>query len=308
MRKGSGIPTEDVTPQMETANFLENRRIKVKAIAGANRWGSVFEDDRPNDPFMYNGVKKSYDLPNKEGTLVKKNILDAYKKVATADYPDLITEQEFFERKLFLEPGELSIYNQKSRFWADFRVTVPKEGITLDLRDPMDMIKYKVLLANTNTIAPNWEARFSKASYEFVLVDESVVIEVEKEKGDLEDRASIEYLKIKDNMAKMSDILRLKGFKVPADTKLSFLQNEVRKLSKQDPKSFILLVTDPMLEYKVMLRNAVRVKALEMPRVGQYALPGGTLIGSEQETIKYLEDPENQNIKQRIINQIEAAK
>lgn len=298
--------TESVEPTY--VNFLENKKIRVKAITTPGKWASIFEDDRPNDPFMYNNVKKSYDLPNKAGTLTKKSVLDAYNKVQTRDYPDLVTEQEFFERKLFLVPGELSIYNQNSRFWADFRVTIPKEGTTLDLRDPMDMLKYKVLLANTNTIAPSWEARGAKGSYEFVLIDESIVVELEKERGDIEDKASIEYLKIKDNMSKLSDILRLKGFKVPADTKLNFLQNEVRKMSKENPKEFIMIVTDPMLEFKVMLRNAVRVKALEMPRAGQYALPGGQLIGSEQETIKYLEDPENQNIKLRIINQIEAAR
>ena len=41
--------------------FLENRKVRVKPIVVPGRWVSVFEDDRPNDPFMYNSSKRSYD-------------------------------------------------------------------------------------------------------------------------------------------------------------------------------------------------------------------------------------------------------
>ncbi len=288
--------------------FLENRKVRVKPIVVPGRWVSVFEDDRPNDPFMYNSSKRSYDLPNRQNTTQKVSILDAYEKVKTADYSDLITEQEFFERKLFKKPGELSIYNTESTFWKEFRVYVTREGVTLDLKDPIDMLKYKLLLANKNTIAPSWEERFNKGSYEFVLLDESVVMQTEKEQGELEDKANLEFLKIKDNIAKLADILRLRGFKVPDNSRPEFTVQEVRKIVKANPEQFLSTILDPLFESKVLLRNAMRARALEMPKPGVYALPGGVMIGSEREAITFIEDPENASIKQRIINQIEATK
>jgi hypothetical protein len=288
--------------------FLENRKVRIKPVIVPGRWSSIFEDERPNEAFMYPTSKRSYDLPNKAGTLQKVSVLDAYEKVKTPDYSDLITEQEFFERKLFKKPGELSIYNAESTFWRDFRVMMGREGLTLDLKDPIDMLKYKVLLANKNTIAPSWDDRFGKGSYEFAVIDESVVIQTEKEQGELEDRANFEFLKIKDNTAKLSDILRLRGFKVPENSRPEFIVQEVRKLVKATPSQFLTTVNDPMFESKVLLKNALRVRALEMPKPGVYALPGGILIGTEREAITYIEQPENATIKQRIINQIEVAK
>lgn len=311
---------EEKTPKKTTApvqavestpvkNFLEARKVSVKPIAREGKWASIFEDDRPNDPFMFDTAKKSYPLPNKAGTLQKVSVLDAYEKVATMQYPnELITEQEFFERQLFKKPGDLSVYNNESQFWKEFRVMIPKTGITLDLKDPIDMLKYKVLLACRNHIAPNWESRLMKAGYEFVIIDEGTKVSAEKEKGEVEDAATLEYLKIKDSAEKLKDVLRLQGFVTSENFRLDALQNEVRRFAKNTPKAFLDIIKDPLFEEKILIKNALKVKALETPKPGQYALPGGVILGSERETITYLNDPENFAIRQRIINQIENTK
>ena len=101
----------------------------------------------------------------------------AYKNVLTD------SEKAFLEHIMGMEPNALSIYNKHDNFWDDFRVRLTKTDTHLDLSVPTDYIKYKVLLANTDTIAESLEkfSTFPKATYKFVLISENDELEANKD-------------------------------------------------------------------------------------------------------------------------------
>ena len=119
-------------------NCLKNERILVRFVPK--------EDSNITNPkhILYGGMAegavKYYTVPILASTGTYKNIL-------TDD------EKAFLESYMGLEYNALSVYNKTNNFWANFTVRLTKHDNYLDLSDPNDYIKYKVLLANTDFIA-----------------------------------------------------------------------------------------------------------------------------------------------------------
>ena len=115
---------------------------------------------------------------------------------------DVLTKEEkaFLESYLGLEDNALSVYNVENNFWKKFKVTVRKDGDSLDLSDGMDYIRYKVLLANTDLIAPSMQALEDrpKSTYEFVLVKENERVGATKVKVDAKKALDATVAAIKD--------------------------------------------------------------------------------------------------------------
>ena len=73
----------------------------------------------------------------------------SYKNVLTDD------EKTYLEDILGLEVNGLSVYNKKDNYWDNYLIRLTKQDTILDLSLPEDYIKYKVLLANKETVAPS---------------------------------------------------------------------------------------------------------------------------------------------------------
>ena len=73
-----------------------------------------------------------------------------------------------------LEYNALSIYKKVDNYWENNMVRLTKQDNILDLSDPEQYIKYKILLANKNFIAPSLEilTDYPKATYQFVIIAE----------------------------------------------------------------------------------------------------------------------------------------
>ena len=69
---------------------------------------------------------------------------------STGSYKNILTKEEkdFLEDYLGLEFNALSIYKKVDNYWDNFSIRLTKQGITLNLLDPNDYIKYKVLRAD----------------------------------------------------------------------------------------------------------------------------------------------------------------
>ena len=96
-----------------------------------------------------------------------------YKNILTND------EKDFLEEALGLDNNALSVYKTENNYWDNYHVLIPdvKEGLHLDLSNPEDYIKYKVLLANNDIVAPSVKERMERfqATYQFEMVRESEV-------------------------------------------------------------------------------------------------------------------------------------
>lgn len=279
--------------KVASASILVKKLIKVIPINRGNSWLHKGHDGE----FLYTGCKYSYCLPYdlKRGKL--KNILSE-------------EEQEFFEKKLFYKPGDLSIYKKEDNFWHKFRIDIDKNGITLDLNDPIDNLRYRVLQA-CPSIAPSWDRKFASGEYKFALVDSDVEVEDRVKSKDKKKKAYKFLGSIENNTDKMYDFLRVFGRKPAKNSSKDFLQSEIDKLI-EDPNSLEILVSlidDKNYEIKIFVENALSARALVKSGKTSYSLPGGDIIGNTlTDTIEYLQEPKNQDIYLKIQSQIESAK
>lgn len=225
-------------------NCLKNERILVRFVPK--------EDSNITNPkhILYGGMAegavKYYTVPILASTGTYKNIL-------TDD------EKAFLKSYMGLEYNALSVYNKTNNFWANFTVRLTKHDNYLDLSDPNDYIKYKVLLANTDFIADSLKTLndHPKATYQFVMIKEGESEKREEEKMSVTMKCYKEYGKIEDDNDTLRCIIELIDNRpIAKNTKSEFLKSRINSLIQADPKLFYNIITDEYLNNKVLIKTA----------------------------------------------------
>ena len=225
-------------------NCLKDERILVRFVPK--------EDSNITNPkhILYGGMAegaiKYYTVPILASTGTYKNIL-------TDD------EKAFLESYMGLEYNALSVYNKTNNFWANFTVRLTKHDNYLDLSDPNDYIKYKVLLANTDFIADSLKTLndHPKATYQFVMIKEGESEKREEEKMSVTMKCYKEYGKIEDDNDTLRCIIELIDNRpIAKNTKSEFLKTRINSLIQADPKLFYNIITDEYLNNKVLIKTA----------------------------------------------------
>jgi len=243
-------------------------------------------------------------------TLPKDKLTGQYKDPFTAE------EKVFFEGQagLALKADDLSIYKKEDNFWDTYKIKVDKNLKVLDLSKAMDYMTYKVLLQNTEFVAPSAAEKFAKGSYKFALVEEGYE-NVEKVKAASSKKEAYKFFgKIDDSASKMSNFLnvyytqRPGGKQVPPTAKREFLIVEIEKLIEQDLTGFLDLARDDKYDAKVLIYNALKTGALERDGM-TFKTPEGTIIGDNMGLVlNFLADPKNTEEVMQIKGRIENAK
>lgn len=279
-----------------TVNCLRNERVIVRYIPRSN---SLITNPKH---ILYGGMaegsKKTYVVPRlSSGTFV--NVLTK-------------AEKAFLEEYMGLEYNALSVFNKNNNFWDDSNdegissVTLTKEDNYLNLSDPEDYIRYKILLANKDYIAPSLQELQDrpKASYQFVIISTGDETKMAKKNMSATMQCYKEFGKIEDN----ADILRLivetiEGKPLAPSTKLDFLQTKANNLIQADSKLFLKVITDPMLATKVLIRKSIDNGSI-VRRGNYHYLKNGNIPlceNNEEPTLniaaKFLNLPKNQEIK-----------
>ena len=275
---------------IETINPLRNERVIVRFIPKQN--DSI--TDRKHVAFggMMDNAIRGFTVPMlTNGTF--KNVLTN-------------NEKDYLEELLGLEVNALSVYNKKDNYWENYLIRLTKQDTILNLADPEDFIKYKVLLANDDTIAPSMrvlkEAR--KATYEYVIMEPNEEFMDSRNRVNNTMKCYEEFGAIKDNF----DVLRcvietVDGRPVNNNTKIEFLQAKATDLINSDPKYFLEVITDPLLNTKVLIKKAVEAGLIS--KRGEYYYfreDGSPMCGPNEDptftvAAKYLSLPQNQEIK-----------
>jgi hypothetical protein len=182
--------------------------------------------------------------------------------LSNGSYKNVLTdsEKEYLETTMGLEPNALSIYLKTGNYWDDFRVRLTKSDSYLDLSVPTDYIKYKVLLANSDTIAESLE-KFSvspKATYKYVLISENDEMQVSKDQMTLSMEASELFGTISNNPEVLRVIIEtMEGKPISATTKLDYLKTQVFRLLNNNPKLFLNITKDPYFKTKILVKHCV---------------------------------------------------
>lgn len=261
--------------------YLENRIVYLKP---SPRKGKMVTEVNHIAYFMYEGASINFVLPYENN-----------RKVLVNPFKDS-EERKFFEQELAVD---LNPYKTQENFWFKFRVTFTKspismnEGLKLDLSDPLDNLRYRVVKCN-DIVAPSWEQRTDKPSYKFALVDEHY--EEEKASSDLKiyEEMFTFYGSIKNSTKKMKDflnvyILETKQLKdIPEEADSKFLQREIKNVMDTDKNGFLRVAHDKDYDIKLFINKAVKAGAIDKHGVNSFSIPGiGTKWGL-LEMVNYL--------------------
>lgn len=189
-------------------------------------------------------------------------------KLSTGMYKNILTDSEkaYLENVMGLEHNALSIYKKQNNFWDDSnslgigKVTLHKQDNYLDLSNPQDYIKYKILLANKDYIAPSLHELedHPKATYRFVIVSETAEAGITATNMSVTMQCYKEYGKIEDDIDTLRVLIELlEGRPTSGKVKLEYLQSKVNEYIQAKPKIFLNMVKDPLLPTKVIIRKSV---------------------------------------------------
>lgn len=270
-------------------NPLHNERIYVRFIMRDNGLpkGHILSGGKAD------GAVTSLCVPILRSTGTFKNVL-------TND------EKDFLENALGLDYNALSVYKKENNYWDNYRVALTKDGIHLDLSDPEDYIKYKVLLANSDIIAPSVQERIDrpKATYQFELVRENEEASIENAKMNATMASYREFGKIENDVDTMRVLVELlDGRPYAINTKPEFLKARINTLIQTDAKTFLNSITDSLLHTKVIIRRSQELGKIVKRGDYYYLASDGSPLceNGENPTLsiaaRYLNLPAHQDIK-----------
>ena len=214
-------------------------------------------------------------------------------------------EKDYLESALRLPDGGLSVYRTENNYWSNYFVRLEKTETYLDLSNPNDYIKYKVLLANKNLICPDLRTLQDKpkATYEYVIISEGEETKANMGRINARKEAYKEYGKIEND----KDTLRLivetmTSRPVASSTSLEKLAESVDNLIENNAKTFLDIIKDPMLKVKVLIRNGIEAGVISDRGGLLYMRSDGTpLCESGDPTLsvaaEYLNRPKYQELK-----------
>lgn len=235
-------------------------------------------------------------------------------QLSSGMYVNILTDNEkaYLEEVMQLEYNALSIYKKEDNFWDSSnsagisKVRLTKQDTYLDLSNPEDYIRYKILLANKDYIAPSLVELqdMPKASYKYVLITEGDEDKVANKSMNATMMCYKEFGKIEDDVDTLRVIIEtLDGRPTAPNVKLDFLRNKANQLIQGDSKMFLKIVTDPLLPTKVLIKKSIEAGLISKRGDYLYLRSDNTpLCGMNQEptlniAAQYLNNPRNQDIK-----------
>ena len=234
-------------------------------------------------------------------------------RLSSGMFVNVLTDNEkaYLEETMGLENNALSIYKKVDNFWDDSnekgisKVRLTKEDNILDLADPEDFIRYKILLANKDYIAKDMKTLqdHPKSTYRFVIISEKDEHKDAEQNMTYTMQAYKEFGKIEEDAYTMATIIEiLTGRPVAFNTKLEFLKTNINDLIQQDSKMFIKVVKDELLPIKVIMRRCMEQNLIGK-RGNQYVLisDGSYLCEVNEEATyniaaRYLSSPKHQEL------------
>lgn len=291
--------TEEVksaTEEKEYVSCLRNVKVEVRFIPKIGR----ITDPRH---VLYGGMAdeavRTYTVP-----MLRSG---AYVNVLTD------SEKEFLEDYMSLEKNALSVHRKENNYWDNFFVPLRKQPNYLDLSDPNDYIKYKVLLANKDYIADSLQTleEKKKATYQYVLVEEGEETSKANRNMSFTMQAYMEFGKYQEDYDTLRVLVEmLDGKPISSRVKIEYLKEKINNLIQKDAKIFVKTIQDSLLPTKVLIKKAIEAGIISNRGGMLYLKDGGTpLCGDNEEptintAAKFLNLPKNQTLKFSIESKI----
>lgn len=235
-------------------------------------------------------------------------------RLSSGVFVNVLTDDEkaFLEEIMGLEYNALSIYKKVDNFWDDTTegginsVRLTKQDNYLDLSNPEDYIRYKILLANKDYIAPSMQALQDtpKATYQFVIISEGEETKAAKTNMTSTMMCYKEFGKVENDIDTLRTIIEtLDGRPTSRTAKLEFLQTKANELIQSDSKMFLRAITDPLLSTKVLIKKSIEAGLISNRGNYLYLRSDNSPLceANEEPTLniaaRYLNSPKHQDIK-----------
>ena len=278
-------------PNHDVESCLRNERVIVRHVN--KQTGLVTNPKHVLYGGMADTAVRYFTVPILERSGVLKNVLTD-------------SEKTYLEEVMGLEYNALSIYNKTNNFWENYQVRLTKDDNYLDLSIPDDYIKYKVLLANTEKIAPNIETLQDrpKATYQFVIIEEGAEDRAANDNITITQKCWKEFGKFEDD----TDVLRMvietvTGRSLSSSAKVDTIKTQAGNLISSDAKMFLKTITDPLIKTKILIKKAVGAGIISKRGDYYYLTESNTPLCNNNEdptftvAARYLNIPRNQEMK-----------
>lgn len=292
--KESAAVSED---KKSLVNCLRNERVIVRFVP--KETAMVHNKNHILYGGMAEKATRNFIVPRLSSTGVYKNIL-------TND------EMAYLEHVMGLEEGALSIYRKHDNFWDDSnpngigRVTLRKQDNYLDLRNPVDYIKYKILLANKDQIASSLQELEDrpKATYQFVIISENAETKSNLSKMEATSQCYFEFGAVKNDKDTLRTIIeQIEKRPTTPQVKLDYLQGKVNEYIQKDPRKFLSVITDNLLPAKVLITRGMEAGLVSWRNNLYYLKQDNSPLCEmgEESTLnnaaKYLSSPKHSELK-----------
>jgi hypothetical protein len=98
------------------------------------------------------------------------------------------------------------------------------------------------------------------------------------------------------NTAEMKDVLKVMGKRAGNDASVDFVESQLDKIVSDNPQDFLTTVEDPTFKMRAFIDDCVSARVL-VKNGTKYVLPGGDVVGyTLEQTIEYLQNPDNQEV------------
>lgn len=235
-------------------------------------------------------------------------------RLSSGMFVNVLTDKEksFLEEVMGLEYNALSIYKKVDNFWDDSnenginKVRLTKQDNYFNLADPEDYIRYKILLANKDYIAPSMQVLQDtpKATYQFVIISEGEETKLAKSNMSATMMCYKEFGKVENDIDTLRVIIEtISGRPTSQSSKLEFLQTKANELIQTDSKIFLKVITDPMLPTKVLIKKGIEAGLISNRGNYLYLRSDNSPLceANEEPTMniaaKYLNSPKHQEVK-----------
>lgn len=231
--------------------------------------------------------------------------LKALVDASNMEYATGLTVQEAEKYGEMLKQDLSPQYNpeQPHPFWDSNLATITLENATMffDLEKTLDLIKVKVLKASkyvANSVQEYNEGKWPEATH--VIFDESEEIAVTASKVELKKQAVIQSAKLsKDKKIELILILNGKNLKGKSD---NFVEVELDKLIQGSPKEILRHIE---MDSEDMTLHAIVLECLQksvLRKVGHKVLYHDHVLGGDElDVVSYLKEPDNQDLKLRLL-------
>lgn len=277
------------TNKEDLVSCLRNEKIIVRPVLRED--GIITNPKHDLYGGMANAAVKYYSVPKLEGS---------------GNYVNVLTKSEkaFLEAYMGLENNALSIYIKKDNYWDNLYVRLTKGDNMFDLSSPDDYIKYKVLLANKDIICDslNTMQLTPKRTYKFIIVRENEDIEQSNKKLSVNMQAYMKLGELKKNLKLLKMVCETVDGRPISKLDENIVMAIAEKCISTNAKLFVAVCNDPMLETKMLVKDAISARLITKKGEFLYLREDNSpLCGDNEEpniaaACRYLNLPKNQTL------------